>query len=373
MIVALPFFSNRGSPILVYNYLKPLVEIGYKIDILTYPEGKDIKVENVRIKRIPKLFFLKDTPIGMSINKLIYDFILLIYGIYYGIKKDYEIVHGQHADGALIGFFIKKLKKIKLYYTVHSLVSEEMKIRKSRGYKILSKFYDCIENLLYKNADKMFLVSPSFKKRIAEFGYENKAFFIPDVSEINKIDEELNRELAKFRDKIIITYAGNLEAYQGIDLLLESFALVEKEDGMLFIVGGIRKDVDRYKKFAERLGIKNVRFFGQQSFDKIHTYLSNSDILITCRLEGGNIPSKLFTYLCYGKPIIATNITAHNIVLENNKNALMCDLNKKDIAEKINLLLKEKELRIKLGNEAKKLHEEKYNRGIYKKILKELY
>ena len=52
-------------------------------------------------------------------------------------------------------------------------------------------------------------------------------------------------------------YVGNLEAYQGVDLLLEAFAVAvgRGKDVVLVVVGGKPRDVEAYREKAEQRGI----------------------------------------------------------------------------------------------------------------------
>ncbi len=63
----------------------------------------------------------------------------------------------------------------------------------------------------------------------------------------------------------MLMYIGNLELYQGIDLLLGSFWVIhgQKPEVHLVVVGGATPDIDRYRNMAERLGVADrVHFVG---------------------------------------------------------------------------------------------------------------
>ena len=58
-------------------------------------------------------------------------------------------------------------------------------------------------------------------------------------------------------------YVGNLEHYQGIDLLLEGFrhTLDRVPEARLVIVGGRQDDIERYTQRCTALGIRPAVFF----------------------------------------------------------------------------------------------------------------
>jgi len=64
---------------------------------------------------------------------------------------------------------------------------------------------------------------------------------------------------------LVLMYVGNLEAYQGIDLLLQSFALaIKKRDGVdLVIIGGAAHGIEKYQMRSRQLGVdRKVHFLG---------------------------------------------------------------------------------------------------------------
>ena len=42
MLAPEPFFEPRGTPFSEYHRIKVLGELGYKVDLVTYPFGRDI-------------------------------------------------------------------------------------------------------------------------------------------------------------------------------------------------------------------------------------------------------------------------------------------------------------------------------------------
>src|SRR5688572_29424716 len=49
-----PFYSERGTPIAIRLAATALCNAGHAVDILTYHEGEDVRMENLRVLRIPK-------------------------------------------------------------------------------------------------------------------------------------------------------------------------------------------------------------------------------------------------------------------------------------------------------------------------------
>src|SRR5690606_33587977 len=91
----------------------------------------------------------------------------------------------------------------------------------------------------------------------------------------------------------------------------------------VFVLVGAEPDEAHAAAAAvEELGIaEHVRIVPRQPRERIPTFLAMSDVLVSPRIEGGNLPLKIFDYLSVGKPIVATDIATHRTVLDET-NAL---------------------------------------------------
>lgn len=380
MIAPHPFLSNRGSPLNTYNKIKTLSELGHNVTLLTYPEG--VNLPGLTIIRISSLPFLKNIPIGPSIHKVIYDILLLFKGISIISRKQFDVIHAHEIDGAIVGVILKKICKIaycpKLYYDMHSLLSEQMRNKKYRINFLLDHIITYLEIFAYKNSDRLLMISPSFINRLSEFDQQEKALFLPDIPALKEeyVDPETYEELRnKIKHKVVFLYMGNIENYQGVYLLLKAFKIVEGSsyDTGLVIVGGTEEEIKNLEEEVKKLGLTRVYLFSQQPLDKMPAFLSLADIVVSPRLMGTNIPFKIYPYIKMGKPIIATDIPAHSLVLENNKNALLCAVDPVELGNKMLTLLQDESLRKSIGKGAKDLFEKEYTYEKFKDKLENLY
>lgn len=174
---------------------------------------------------------------------------------------------------------------------------------------------------------------------------------------------------------LIVMYVGNLEEYQGIDLLLESFALVAKKTQRadLVIIGGEVADIQKYQRKSGRLGIENrVHFLGPKPVQQLSQYLSEADILVSPRLKGNNTPMKLYSYLHSAKAVLATNLPTHTQVIDNRV-AMLGDPHIESFSKAMLRLIEDHKLRADLGIAGKKLVEEKFSYNAYREKLNGLF
>lgn len=149
-------------------------------------------------------------------------------------------------------------------------------------------------------------------------------------------------------------YVGNLEQYQGIDLLLESFAqvLLSAPTAHIVVVGGNADDIQRYQAQAAQYQIDaNVHFVGPRPIQQLKQLLAQADIVLSPRIQGNNTPMKLYSYLDSGKALLATNLTTHTQVL-NDQIAWLAEPTATDFAAGMLHLIDRPQLREDLGKAA---------------------
>src|SRR5215210_1753615 len=71
-----PFYEDRGTPIAVRQVLQALGQLGYAVDLLTYPVGSDVSIPGLRIFRGANPFGFRSVPVGLSVRKLLLDLAL---------------------------------------------------------------------------------------------------------------------------------------------------------------------------------------------------------------------------------------------------------------------------------------------------------
>ncbi|MGD1854535.1 MAG: glycosyltransferase family 4 protein [Leptolyngbyaceae cyanobacterium] len=155
----------------------------------------------------------------------------------------------------------------------------------------------------------------------------------------------------------LLMYVGNLERYQGIDLLIDSFklALAKTRDARLVIIGGAPEHIAQYQRRSQQLGIDTcVHFVGKRPVEDLAYYLAQADILVSPRVQGNNTPMKLYSYLDSGKALLATDLPTHTQVL-NHQVAWLALPTAQEFSQGMVDLIQDPTLRERLGTEAQAL------------------
>ncbi len=374
-----PFFEVRGTPINVKLLVTALGEMGRKVDLLTYPHGDTPKIPGVTIRRIPGAFLPK-APIGPSKIKVVYDAIMLFHALHLAFWNKYDVVHAVE-ESVFIAWIIKKMFGIPYVFDMDSHMSDQLRYSKFISDGKIVRFIEKIENGAMRGAAKIITVCQYLTDVARGVVPAEKIEQIEDIPlqtappPEGVTPQKLRTEYEIAPDCPVIVYTGNLEKYQGIDLLMESIPIVTKEipDAKFVIVGGDEESVTRYKVIARTTGIgDNTLFTGLKPPEFISVFMDMAEILVSPRLEGTNTPLKIYTYLESGKPIVATRLPTHTQVL-TDKVALLAKPKKMEYASGILLLLRDTALRRKIGENGRKLVDENYNYEVFKSKVASAY
>jgi glycosyltransferase involved in cell wall biosynthesis len=377
-----PFFQNRGTPIDVLLVLKVLVEReNTQVDLVVYNEGEDVDLPNLKTYRTPSSFFTKNIRPGFSLKKLIADFFM--FNIVWGLvkKNRYDLIHAGE-ESVFFAMFFKLLYKIPYVYDLDSSIAQQL-VEKMPYLSIFSPLFNLFEGLAIRHS----LANLPVCNALAELCRKNKSRKTVTIHDISQLKNPLASPTGKLKQELgieglILLYCGNLEKYQGIDLLLESFAIASKQSEKvdLVIIGGVQADIDLYRSKAEDLGIdRKTHFLGSKPFDQLDEFLAEADILVAPRIKGINTPMKVFPYLHSGKPVLLTDLYTHNQILTKNEAFLAPD-DPQGFAEGILRLVEDTSLRERLGrygrafvekNHTFKAHRERLN-GVYDSIERHL-
>ena len=107
-----PFFEIRGTPINISQLARALGRAGHQVDILTYPLGKNIKIANTTIYRLPKIPGIIHIPVGPSYIKIPLDILLFLKALIRGLTEKYDVIHAVE-ESAFFGVILKKILRSK--------------------------------------------------------------------------------------------------------------------------------------------------------------------------------------------------------------------------------------------------------------------
>ncbi|MDA3875226.1 MAG: glycosyltransferase, partial [Kiritimatiellae bacterium] len=115
-----------------------------------------------------------------------------------------------------------------------------------------------------------------------------------------------------------------------------------------------------------------VSFLGKIDPEELPQYLAASDILLSPRISGHNTPLKLLDYLKAGSAIVATDLKANRLLLDEHT-AVFASPTAPDFAQAIADLSRDPARRQQLAGQGRHLIDSTYNYHTYKTQLGEVY
>lgn len=380
MLAPEPFFETRGTPFSVFHRSKALGKLGHEVDLVVYHVGENVNINNVVIHRIPALPFVKHVKIGPSLIKIPLDIIMFFKAIQMLLMNKYDCIH-VHEEAALFGSILKKIFKMSQIYDMHSSIPQQLVNFEFTNNKALIKLAFLGEKFIIKNSEAVIAICPQLGETVKSIDPEKKFWIIENPSVSGNNCKNLDVESDKIRNYLgvnnrkVILYTGTFEPYQGIDLMIRSMPKVIEEvnDVLFLMVGGEEAQIEKMKSLVEQLDVKDhIKFTGKRPVIEMPLFMEIADILASPRITGTNTPLKLYSYLESGKPIVATNLSTHTQVL-NEEVAVLTEPDPDSFAEGLLKILTNEDLGKKIGMKGKELAEIKYNYSAYLSKTEDVY
>jgi glycosyltransferase involved in cell wall biosynthesis len=353
-----------------------LEKLGYELDFLTLPIGKDEPAIHSRVIRAWNLFGSDSIAIGPSLLKLWFDLILMIQAIGLVLRNRYDVLHGTEETGFLC-YLLSFICRARCVYEKHS---DSASYTGTGIKRLILGIYNGVEKLTIKRADMVICTGPGLEQQARESSPNGNIVCIPDIpsSLVEPTVEQIKdtrRLLENDEGQILATYVGSFAEYQGVDIIFEAIpAVIAKNPKIKFvIIGGNDAEITKYRKILDAKGAKNnVVFVGMINPDILPSYLAASDILLAPRKTGINSPLKILDYFKAGAAIVATDTVANQRLL-NSKNSVLCEFSASAFAGAICKLGSDHAMRAALSSNANRLYKSTYNFEQFRNQLERAY
>lgn len=333
-----------------------------------YPGGtkddslKPINLPNVRTRR----FITWYNPLGW---------------IYAGLTAKGEVLHAQWWSYALAPVYLtvlgiaRYIGRKKIVITIHNVKPHEQGAIK-----------DFANRSVLKLADHFIVHSRSNKIKLSELQNVSAdrisvvphGIILPDeISDMTAL--AARKELGIPAKAKTILFFGTIREYKGLDILLESLALISKEipDVKLVIAGKPWEDWEKYQSIIDRHNIKSylradLEFISEEDIEK---YFKVADIAVFPYKDFDSQSGAGSLALAFSKAIVVSDVGGL-AELVNDPRALSRANDPEDLALKMAGILNDNKLQKKLENDSAKLAKKlswtdisKQTLNVYKKLV----
>lgn len=363
--------DGGGAKTHVITLLKRLMKEGINVELLCIMEGvftEEAKKAGIPIKIIhqKKRYSLK--PI-LDIKKYI-------------AKGNYDIVHCHGARANYISFFIKNSFNIPFITTLHSDYKLDFK---DNIYK--QAIFMPINAIALRKFDYILAVTRAFKNMLIERGFSEQKLKViynginmqKEIKTLDKVEFLKKYNLDYNENYLYVGIAARLQQVKGLKHFLEASKYLLKDNKkIMFLIAGSGTLEDSMKTYIKENHLQdNVKMLGFIS--DINSFYNVLDInVLTSYSE--SFPYALLEGARLKKATVATSVGGiPEMIKDNETGFLVKPHNSKELAKKINILLKDKNLMSSFGESFYKyaydhFSDEKMAKthiDIYKNILKE--
>lgn len=246
--------------------------------------------------------------------------------------------------------------------------------------KILFAPFKHLANNAYRNADEIIAVSQTYVNRAISVNKKRaKGCSIFLGTSLDSFDEHVrNNFIPKSNgSEIRLAYCGALGSSYDLKCVFDSLTILKKKgfNNIKFFVMGEGPLRSAFEKYVSNLNLNNVIFTGKLSYPQMCGRLYSCDIAINPIAQGAaqSIINKHADYAAAGIPVINTqNSQEYRSLVEFYKMGINCKTGDSSaLALAIEQLMGNPTLRKKMGENARKCAEEKFDRKqSYSKIIR---
>jgi glycosyltransferase involved in cell wall biosynthesis len=314
VVAACPFPVPRGTPIRIQRLTQALARRGHDLHVATYHLGGSPADPGFAIHRIADVPGYTRTAPGPTPRKLL-QLDLLLARLVRRLSRDrrFDVVHAHHYEGLLVALAVRGTAPV--VYDAHTTLAGELAhYRLGLPRPLLRSIGAALDRALPGRAAHTVAVSETIRRRLLAIGAvpAERISVVPNGVEWRSFDPRARRTPPG--ENLIFT--GNLAEYQGVDLMLEAFALLRRRrpEARLRIVSDM--PFDAFERQAKGLGVREAIEVRAASFEEQPALLAEADVALNPRTECDGIPQKLLNYMAAAMPIVSCDGSAVHLVHE---------------------------------------------------------
>ena len=287
-------------------------------------------------------------------------------------RPDVILTPSPPLTSGLLAILLAKLKGAKTIYNVQEIYPD---LLINLGYlknTFLINFLKRLESFVYNRSTAVTTIDKQFyniiKPRIKQ---ESTLHIIPNFVDTDfYVTESTTKLPVEFLIEpgiINMLYAGNIGLAQEWDLVLNLAKEIREEPITIWIIGeGIKKEY--LKSQTEKYNLSNLKLLPYQDrkyMPVINLFADFHFIAMDKKMENEGFPSKVYSILASGRPIVVVsseNTPITSFLNETETSLLVMDHSLSGFKNAVLKLAFDKELRIEMGANGRKIIDQKYTK-----------
>jgi len=365
IVAACPFPTLQGSQLLIRRLAEGLQARGHAVVVVAYAEGLEDALTGVPVRRIPAIPGCRARGSGPRAAKLLLDAALL--AKVWRVVRDQriEIIHAHNYEAALVGLAAGRLARVPVVYHSHNALAEELPtyFRGALARRAARALGALADREVPRRADHCIAICHELVDFLRARGVGAVDLVAPGGS-VEEFPARSSGDVAAIRARFafgsrpLLLYAGNLDGYQNVELLLGSIGRIRHvvPDALLVLATHAAPRSVRRVLAARTDG---VRIVTAADFATVRDLLHAADVALCPRREWSGFPMKLLNYMAAGKAVVVSAGSA-KAVRHGVNGWVVADGSARGYAAAILHLLRSPGLRAALGAAARRTVEDEY-------------
>jgi glycosyltransferase involved in cell wall biosynthesis len=313
-VAALPFPSFQGTQALVHAMLSALAEHGHDSELLTYAHGAGEFTGSFVLHRARSLVAGRSLRSGPSLEKLALDagLALSLREREQAFRPDVVVAH--HIEAAVAALLVCRAP---VAYVAHTSLEAELPTYAPRLPTAPIAYTGALlERAVCKRAAHTLAVSPLLARMLSATGARVTPLELPwsvplPITALER--EDARRTLGLAPRELVLLYTGNLDGYQGLDVLVAAIAqLADQRDfTWLIATASDARALPQLTALGPRVRI--VPLADEPARRLVH---AAADVALVPRKSPGGVPIKLLDALARGVPVLAARRAAAGLPLD---------------------------------------------------------
>ena len=178
---------------------------------------------------------------------------------------------------------------------------------------LIGWWYRRLEKQMLRQASKIVIITDDFIPILDRFGIsQDKVVVIPNWAPLNELPQQARQNpWSASHDldrKLVILYSGTLAMKHNPDILRELAVAFRRDPQVQIVVISEGPGADYLARCRKMENLTNLKILPFQPFAEIPNINATADLLVAIlEKDAGvfSVPSKVLTYLCAGRPILA--------------------------------------------------------------------
>ena len=274
---------------------------------------------------------------------------------------EYDVVHSHYWLSSWVGRELSQSMGVPHLVTFHTLGLIKMQ---SRAGEVEQLERPVVESEVMASADRIIAFSPHERDAMARlYGADvAKVSLVPcgvDLSVFRPLDQKAVRDRLGLNGEKILLYVGRVEPLKGLDLLVETAAQMDSEDGVRVIVVGADangdREMDRVKLLAKEQDLEGrIDFVGQVDHKALPLYYNAADVCVVPSYYESFGLVALESMAC-GTPVVATRVGGLSTIIQHGRTGYLKPWRCPDaFANSVEMIISSDGLQQSMGTAARK-------------------